>query len=710
MFRNMKIGIKILCVILATSLLTLLVISVISYTQMLNLTKYSQDANIQLGITASDKSKDALLSQSENYLLNIAAEQTAATNAMLSQVHNEVTAMADYIARLYVNKAILPGKGIPLPPETEMGVASAKYILAPDIELTKEVEEELLLISNAEFMLGATLESNDLLDNTYLGTQSGISYRYSRSNLFNPSYDPRLRGWYITAMKTPGTTVWMDTYLDAYGTIAVTCARAFTDEYGKPLGVMASDITLSKLIERILSLRIGEGGYAFLLDANGKYIAHPLYGNDRFGVPALDYNASESWRGVLAEIIVGRYGVRIADVDGAQRYIVSEVVPQTGWILCITIPIGEIIMPAEQTQTEISAFTDQAQLYIQKSLSSVLMRFIIVFAVSAILIVAFSFVLSQTITRPIEQLAEKVRLIGTGDLSNKIEMRGKDEIAELAGAFNAMTTDLQAYINNLQKVTAEKERINSELTVASNIQSDMLPRIFPKFYGHQNLELFARMVPARHVGGDFYDFFYVGDDQSKIAFIIADVSGKGVPASLFMVIAKTLIKTHVSGGLNTADSLTLVNNMLCEDNRSSMFVTAFLCILDLETGILNFSNAGHNRPLISLNGKPFGFMDIKRGLPLAVKENTKYLSCEMQLHFGDKLYLYTDGINEAESITGEFFGNERLLQTANELRELPPEAFDQAMRNAIVVFINGAEQSDDIATLAIGFRHSEAEK
>jgi sigma-B regulation protein RsbU (phosphoserine phosphatase) len=333
-----------------------------------------------------------------------------------------------------------------------------------------------------------------------------------------------------------------------------------------------------------------------------------------------------------------------------------------------------------------------------------------VFAASAILIVAFSFVLSQTITRPVEQLAEKVRLIGTGDLNSKIEIRGKDEIAELAGAFNAMTTDLKEYINNLQKVTAEKERINSELTVASNIQNDMLPRIFPKFSGHQNLELFAKMVPAKHVGGDFYDFFYVGDDQSKIAFIIADVSGKGVPASLFMVIAKTLIKTHVSNGLNTADSLMIVNNMLCEDNHSSMFVTAFLCILDLESGVLNFSNAGHNRPLISVDNVPYKLMDVKKGLPLAVKENTKYVSCEMQLHFGDKLYLYTDGVNEAESITGEFFGNERLLQTANEFRDLAPETFDQAVRNAILAFVNGAEQSDDIATFALLFRRSETQR
>lgn len=710
MFRNVKIGIKILIVILATSLLTLLVISVISYSQMLNLTKYSQDANIQLGLTASEKSKDALLSQSEDYLLNIAAEQTAATNAMLSQVHSEVTAMADYLSRLYINREILPGKAIPLPPETEIGVASAKYILAPGVELTKEIEKELLLISNAEFMLGATLESNDILDNTYLGTESGISYRYSRSNLYNPDYDPRLRGWYLAAMETPGTTVWMDTYLDAYGTVAVTCARAFTDASGMPIGVMASDITLSKLVERILTLQIGEGGYAFLLDADGMYIAHPLYGNDRFGISALEDNKAESWSSVLAEIMGGKYGVQIADVDGAQRYVVTEVVPQTGWILCITIPIDEIIMPADQTQIEIRDFTDQAQLYIQKALSTVLMRFIIVFAVSAILIVAFSFVLSQTITRPIEQLAEKVRLIGTGDLTSKIEMRGKDEIAELAGAFNSMTTDLQAYIKNLQRITAEKERINSELSVASNIQNDMLPRIFPKFSGHRNLEIFAKMVPAKQVGGDFYDFFYVGEDQSKIAFIIADVSGKGVPASLFMVIAKTLIKTHVSTGLDTAESLMMVNNMLCEDNHSSMFVTAFLCVLDLESGMINYTNAGHNRPLISVDNGPYKFMDVKKGLPLAVKENTKYASCEMQLHFGDKLYLYTDGVNEAENITGEFFGNERLLQTANEFRDLKPEAFDQAVRNTILAFINGADQSDDIATFALLYRRSESER
>ncbi|MDR0409490.1 MAG: PP2C family protein-serine/threonine phosphatase, partial [Spirochaetaceae bacterium] len=273
--------------------------------------------------------------------------------------------------------------------------------------------------------------------------------------------------------------------------------------------------------------------------------------------------------------------------------------------------------------------------------------------------------------------------------------------AELGNAFNAMVSDLKDYIHNLETVTAEKERINSELSVAASIQNDMLPRIFPKFSNHDQLNIHAKMDPAKQVGGDFYDFFYLDPEETKIAFAIADVSGKGVPAALFMVIAKTLLKTHMVQGLDPAETLRRVNNLLCEDNTQSMFVTVLLCTLDLKTGVLFYANGGHNPPLISLSGAPYRFMDVKKGLALGIFEDSKYKLCELQLHPGDKLYMYTDGVNEAMNNEGEQLGNERFLAKANEAWHLESDQFDVAIRQTIDSFSGDAEQSDDITTMTI---------
>jgi sigma-B regulation protein RsbU (phosphoserine phosphatase) len=315
----------------------------------------------------------------------------------------------------------------------------------------------------------------------------------------------------------------------------------------------------------------------------------------------------------------------------------------------------------------------------------------------------FALVLSGSLIRPIMELADHARQIGGGDLDCRITIKGKDEIAELGNILNKMVANITEYISNLNQITAEKERINSELTVASNIQNDMLPRIFPHFSGHEHFQIYAKMTAAKEVGGDFYDFFFLDDKKTKITFVIADVSGKGVPAALFMVIVKTLIKNQAMTGKGLDEVFYTVNNQLCENNDESMFATAFACTLDLNAGKLSFANAGHNRPLIALSGGPYEFLELKKGLPLAVGENTKYQSVEIDVKAGDKLYLYTDGINEAENAEGDQFGNQRLIDTANAYRDLPPADFDAALRNALAAFTKGFEQSDDITTIAVSY-------
>ena len=701
MLRNLKISTKILVVMLAIALGALLLIAVISYTEMLNLTRYSQDANIQLGVTASDQSREALLDQAEEYLGKIAQEQAKTSNAVLEKVASEISALVDYTEDVYANPGNFVGYDMPLPYDTTEGVNSAKYILAPGVEMTDAIRAELRTMSNLEYMYAAVLENDESFFNTYVGTVSGISYRYSEFADYDPTYEPRTRGWYTAAMARPGEIVWVDTYVDAYGELCVTCCSTFNGPGGQPAGVVATDITVQAITQAVLSTRIGEGGYAFLLDTDGNYIAHPRYEEPGFDTTPMD-EAQGDWLIVLQDMSGGLSGVESALVDGVEHYVAYAPLESTGWSLGVTVPIDEVTLPARQTKAEIDSYTDQSQTYIRETLSDILMRFILLFAVCTMLFVVFAFVLSGTITRPIKQLVSSVKRMGGGDLDTAIEVKGKDEVAELAGAFNHMAADLKVYIRDLGDAIAEKERMGAELTVAANIQNDMLPRIFPTFADLPCLAIHAKMTPAKEVGGDFYDCFFLDQERTRLCAVIADVSGKGVPASLFMVIAKTLIKTHMLGGAAPARALAEVNDLLCEDNSSNMFVTAFVAVLDTKTGQMDYVNCGHNPPLLGRDGT-FAYMKPHVALPLAVFPGTEYVDERVALEPGDALFLYTDGITEAADETGALFGEEALLRALNGAGTGVPEALDGAVRAAVAGFVGQAEQSDDMTTLAVTY-------
>jgi sigma-B regulation protein RsbU (phosphoserine phosphatase) len=258
-------------------------------------------------------------------------------------------------------------------------------------------------------------------------------------------------------------------------------------------------------------------------------------------------------------------------------------------------------------------------------------------------------------------------------------------------------------ITELKQITAEKERINIELNVASDIQKGMLPPVFPGFSNNSRFSLFAKMQSAKAVGGDFYDFFYLNAKETKIVFVIADVSGKGVPAALFMVIAKTLIKQQMLQSGDPAAALEQANRILCKDNPQCMFVTVGICPVDLISGEMLYANGGHNPPLLAASNQPYHFMHLETGVPLGVFETSRYILSFLQLKAGDKLYLYTDGVNEAKNTAGDQLGNEGFLETANKFRDLETEPFDGAIRNAVTLFSEGAEQFDDITTLAIRY-------
>lgn len=254
------------------------------------------------------------------------------------------------------------------------------------------------------------------------------------------------------------------------------------------------------------------------------------------------------------------------------------------------------------------------------------------------------------------------------------------------------------------KDSEERQRISTELDVATRIQADMLPCIFPAFPDRPEFDIYASMNPAKEVGGDFYDFFMV--DETHLALVIADVSGKGVPAALFMVIGKTLIKDHTRPNVDLGDVFSEVNDLLCESNSEGLFITAFEGILNLVTGEFRFVNAGHELPFIAKSGGTYEPHKLRAGFVLAGMENTKYQSGSIHLSPGDKIFQYTDGVTEATNKDHELYGMKRLADILAQNTDKKPAELLPAIKADIDAFVGEAPQFDDITMLCVEYLHT----
>ena len=329
-------------------------------------------------------------------------------------------------------------------------------------------------------------------------------------------------------------------------------------------------------------------------------------------------------------------------------------------------------------------------------------------SLTVVFILLFLFVTRKHVIRPIDLLTQataafiqnnEAELAAGTAAVNVPDIHTKDELELLANAFEKMQADMISYIRSFMAVTAEKERIGAELNVATQIQADMLPRIFPAFPERSEFDIYASMTPAKEVGGDFYDFFLVDDDH--LAMVIADVSGKGVPAALFMVIAKTLLKNAVQMGLSPKAALEKVNNQLCENNEAEMFVTAWLGVYEISTGKLTAANAGHEYPAIRRANGEFELFKDRHGFVLAGMENARYREYELEIGEGDTLFVYTDGVAEATDSTNTLYGTDRMLAALNRNRDLDSEALLHQVKADIDCFVGSAPQFDDITMLAL---------
>ena len=453
-------------------------------------------------------------------------------------------------------------------------------------------------------------------------------------------------------------------------------------------GVVTADVSLEWLREMILSIKILKTGYAFLISKNGTIITHY---NKELIMNETIFSVAEKRGDVLLREI-GRKMIRGESgfvpfrsiVRGRPCWMYYTPVPSSGWSIGVIYPKNEL------TEDIIH-----------------LNRTVIFLGIAGILLLSVAVILNtRSITRQLREMSEAAERIGTGDLDIELPpVKSGDEVGKLTEAFHYMKTSLKEYIRQLTETTAAKERIESELKIASEIQMGILPKKFPPFPDRTEFDIFATIKPAKEVGGDFYDFFFI--DQNRLCFVIADVSGKGIPAALFMAVTRTFIKAIAAPGIAPGELLTKVNEELCIGNDSNMFVTIFCGILDTKTGEILYTNAGHNPPLIIQKGKQVIWLEGEMNIFTGVMEQVHYKTDRIVLHPGDALFMYTDGVTEAMNEHEEQFTSERLGKDVITLQDKPIREIVDGIMEKVVSFAHGVSQSDDITMMVIEFKGSD---
>ncbi len=433
------------------------------------------------------------------------------------------------------------------------------------------------------------------------------------------------------------------------------------------------------------------------------YVIEPFdnYNNIRFDINVMHTESEYTVvpRGYVQRTSSDEYKIAYRDLyEGGKKYafvVRDNGISITGDHVTSLVPIKSsegVVQSILCVQWQMDELDSEKILFLRRTVTTML-------TVLLLMLFIGRWYLKNHLLDPLSALTDGVKEISGGNLDRKINVRTGDEFQTLAENFNDMTDELKTQMKNLAKVTAENERIETELDVATKIQASMLPKDFSV---DGRADIFATMIPAKEVGGDLYDFYKL--DENRLFITIADVSGKGIPAALFMVAAITNLRNFVSGLNDLKSAIESTNDQLCANNGGGLFVTAFSGVLDLETGILRYVNAGHNPPLIRRRGKTFEELPMELNFVLGGWENWPYVQQEIQLDAGDTIFLYTDGVTEAADTTGKLYSLERLKTFLDGLKETASaKEILAAVYDSLEKFSAGAEQSDDITMLAVKF-------
>lgn len=508
-----------------------------------------------------------------------------------------------------------------------------------------------------------------------------------RRQLGTERYNYREKEWFARPMQT-GKAHWSEPYYDTGGgeMLMTTYSRPLYDADNRLYGVFTADISLAWLTELVNSIHPYPRAYNLMIGREGTYIVH--HRPERIlheTIFSATRNMTDSTTQKIGrDMLAGMRGMEVLQNDDTLSYVFYAPIETTGWSVATVCP-----------REEIFASLDKIQLWV-----------VLIACIGLIVLGLVCGRIIRHILNPLSRFAGAARQIAEGNFSAPLPPSPHDdEMGQLRDAFEYMKKALAAYMAELRRTTAQKERIESELRIASEIQMGMIPKLFPPFPERKDIDLYAILKPAKEVGGDLYDFFI---HDEKLLFVIGDVSGKGIPASLLMAVTRSLFRTIAVHRDTARDIVASLNRAVADgNNESNMFITLFVGILNLGTGELAYCNAGHNPPVLLRAGQKPCLLPCLSNIPIGVFTDFEFEEEACRLQPDDMLLLYTDGLTEAENEAKELYSDRRMLAALDNMRGMSAQDVVLALEKSVKDFAGTAEQNDDLTMLALQLKQTE---
>ena len=712
MRKQKSLGTTILQAMVALVMGMLLAATVIFELSVKNFSDTIASSNRNLSETIGEKSSAYMADRSQERLLELARDKAEVADEIFFDFERGVQVVANIAEQIYAHPELYPARTVAPPDPKNDGILTAQVLYSASADPSDpKLREELALIGNVQDALLSVNSSRDSMASIYVATETGFMVQadYISARKFDETgklmpLEAKERPWYQGAAES-GKSYFTPVTKDAHTPrLGIMCGVPVY--LGSELkGVAGAGMYLDEMEDLVQSVDLGSSGNACIINRKGQ-VLFSTYSEGTLAAVAdaqdLRFSTNSALADLAAQAVEGRSGVKLLSIDGTPGYAAYAPMKTVGWSMITFLSQEAVDSPTEQLRANVDLMTDQAYQDAVSHIRNAVYLLLGLFGVAVIIALTVSVLLSRRIVKPIRMLTEEVGAMEGNNLEFHWDLDTGDETQMLADSFQSMTMRMKEYIHDIETITAENERINTELSLAARIQTNMLPNVFPPFPERKDMDIFASMDAAKEVGGDFYDFFLT--DEDHLCLVMADVAGKGVPAALFMMACKIILGNYAMLGQSPAQVLETANTAVCANNKADMFITVWIGILDLRTGILKAANAGHEYPVIMQPGGKFELLRDKHGFVIGGMAGMHYKEYTVQMQPGAKLFLYTDGVPETTDSNGSMFGLERMLDALNTDTAASPKAVLGNIRRAVDDFVGDAEQFDDLTMLCMEYK------